>query len=245
MPNYTQENYHSADSYDYKKALYRDNRILEEGIKAADLYKPEKIILTIGNDFFNTDTEKNTTTAGTEQNNDTRYQQMFACGVALHIRAIEELKKHCSKVVVKMMAGNHDEQNANALYTLLYMVYKNDPDVEIDYKVEDTRVASYYVHGDTLLIFDHGKEANGRAKNDAQLGDLMYLPMYEELARRAKHVAIHAGHLHHATYSRLKNGAQVFRNGSPCGDGPWETANGYASDKSHQFYFHSKERGPA
>ena len=50
--------------------------------------------MTIGNDFFNTDTEKNTTTAGTEQHNDTRFQQMIISGVRAHIEAIERMKRN-------------------------------------------------------------------------------------------------------------------------------------------------------
>ena len=51
--------------------------------------------MTIGNDFFNTDTEQNTTTAGTEQHNDTRFQQMIANGIAAHVWAVERMKQNC------------------------------------------------------------------------------------------------------------------------------------------------------
>ncbi len=239
----------SADSYDYKKALYRYIKIILEAEKVANTYKPKEICMTIGNDFFNTDTEQNTTTAGTEQHNDTRFQQMIVNGVVAHVWAIERMKNNCDKLIIKFNPGNHDFLTDYMLYMQLYYRYENDPKVEIECKVKDSRWATGLSWHNNLIIFAHGKTPEGKALNDDKLALLKDNIMFNEAARNVDHVTVLAGHLHNSTennFSRRKTtptGVTVLRNGSPSGDAAWDSGNLYSSDKSHQAYIFDAERG--
>lgn len=239
----------SADSYDYKKALYRYVKTILEAEKVQNTYKAKEICMTIGNDFFNTDTEQNTTTAGTEQHNDTRFQQMIANGVVAHIWAIERMKKNCDKLILKYNPGNHDFLTDYMLYLQLYYTYKDDPKVEIKGEVKESRWATGLSWGKNLIIFPHGKTPEGKALNDDSLALLKDSGMFRDAAKNAEYITVIAGHLHNATennFSKRKtaaNGVTVLRSGSPSGDGPWDSGNMYSSDKSHQVYLFDANRG--
>ena len=238
----------STDSYDYKKALYRYMRIILEAEKVQNTYHAKEICMTIGNDFFNTDTEQNTTTAGTEQHNDTRFQQMIVNGIVAHFWAVERMKSQCDKLILKFNPGNHDYLTDYMLFMQLYMVYKNDPKVEIEPKVKESRWATSLVWHNNLVIFAHGKTPEGKAQNDDQLA-LLKDTMFKAESKGVDNIVVHAGHLHNSTennFSRRKtasNGVTVVRNGSPSGDGAWDSGNMYSSDKSHQVYVYDAQRG--
>jgi len=238
----------STDSYDYKKALYRYIKIILEAEKVQKTYNAKEICMTIGNDFFNTDTEQNTTTAGTEQHNDTRFQQMIANGIVAHVWAVERMKQNCEKLILKFNPGNHDYLTDYTLFMQLYYLYRNDPKVEIECRVKDSRWATDLVWNNNLIIFAHGKTPEGKALSDDNLAFLKDT-MFKEDARGVDHVAVLAGHLHNATennYSKKKNtpsGVTVLRNGSVSGDGAWDSGNMYSSDKSHQVYVFDANRG--
>ena len=238
----------STDSYDYKKALYRYVKIILEAEKVQQKYNAREICMTIGNDFFNTDTEQNTTTAGTEQHNDTRFQQMIANGIVAHVWAVERMKNNCEKLILKFNPGNHDFLTDYTLFMQLYYLYRNDPKVEIDCKVKDSRWATGLVWNNNLVIFAHGKTPEGKALNDDNLA-LLRDTMFKSEAKGVEYTTVLAGHLHNATennYSKKKtasNGVTVLRSGSPSGDGAWDSGNMYSSDKSHQVYIFDAQRG--
>lgn len=238
----------SNDSYDYKKALYRYVKIMLEIEKVQESVKAKQICMTIGNDFYNTDTEQNTTTAGTEQHNDTRFQQMIATGIVAHVWAIERMKKVTDKVILKYNPGNHDYLIDYTLFMQLYTLYKDDPKVQIDCKVKDIRWTNALKWEENLIIFAHGKTPEGKALNDDALSNLRDV-LFREESKTATHTTVLAGHLHNATennFSRKKkysNGVTVIRSGSPSGDGAWDSGNLYSSDKSHQVYTFDARRG--
>lgn len=238
----------STDSYDYKKALYRYVKIILEAEKVQQTYHAKEICMTIGNDFFNTDTEQNTTTAGTEQHNDTRFQQMISTGIVAHIWAIERMRKNCDKLIIKFNPGNHDFLTDYFLYMQLCDKYRNEKDVEIRSEVKDLRWTTGLVWHNNLIIFCHGKGPDGKALNDDKLSELKDT-MYRTESKGVDFITVLAGHLHNATennYSKKKkasNGVAVVRNGSPSGDGAWDAQNLYSSDKSHQVYIFDANRG--
>ena len=238
----------STDSYDYKKALYRYVKIILEAEKVQKTYNAREVCMTIGNDFFNTDTEQNTTTAGTEQHNDTRFQQMIANGIVAHVWAVERMKNCSGKLIIKFNPGNHDYLTDYTLFMQLYYLYRDDPKVEIECRVKDSRWATGLIWNNNLIIFAHGKTPEGKALNDDSLA-LLRDTMFKDEAREVDYTTILAGHLHNATennFSRKKttsSGVTVLRNGSPSGDGAWDSGNMYSSDKSHQIYIFDANKG--
>jgi len=238
----------SIDSYDYKKALYRYQKIILEAEQVQEMYNAKEICMTIGNDFFNTDTEQNTTTAGTEQHNDTRFQQMIVNGIAAHIWGVERMKANCDKLILKYNPGNHDTLIDYTLFMQLYYLYRDDPKVEIEPLVKESRWATALVWYNNLIIASHGKTPEGKALNDDALSQLPN-KMFKNETKRVKFLYVIAGHLHNATENNFSsrksasNGVTVLRSGSPSGDGAWDSGNLYSSDKSHQVYVYDAQRG--
>ena len=130
----------------------------------------------------------------------------------------------------------------------LYYLYKVDPKVDISGKVKDSRWATALVWNNNLIISAHGKTPEGKALNDDTLS-LLPTTMFKEEARGVDNITVIAGHLHNSTennFSKKKtaaNGVTVVRNGSPSGDGAWDSGNLYRSDKSHQVYVFDANRG--
>ncbi len=233
----------SKDAYDYKIALYRYIYMILEAEQVVKLHKPSKVVMTIGNDFFNTDTEQNTTTAGTEQHNDTRFQQMISSGVEAHIWAVERMKNNCEVLQLIFEPGNHDFLTDYMLYMQLYDRYKNDPKVIISGKVKDLRFANYIIFGRNLIVDCHGKGPDGKPLNDKKLSEIPF-KMFKEETKLVDHIYVHAAHLHSA-YERFlaENGVTVLRNGSPCGSSAWDAQNLYESDKTAQAYVYDYNKG--
>ena len=233
----------SKDAYDYKKALYRYIRLIIESEKVVKMYKAREVTMTIGNDFFNTDTEQNTTTAGTEQHNDTRFQQMISSGVAAHIWAIERMKQNCELVYLMFQPGNHDFLTDYMLYMQLYYRYKDDPKVYVSSNVKDLRYANARFFGKNLVVVCHGKGPEGKALNDKKLSELPSI-MFKEEVKQVDHVTVHAAHYHNASERFFaENGTMVVRNGSSCGSSAWDAQNLYESDKTAQAYVYDYNRG--
>ena len=233
----------SSDPYDYKRALYRYVRLILEAEQVVKLHHAGEVLMTVGNDFFNTDTEQNTTTAGTEQHNDTRFQQMISSGVAAHIWAIERMKQNCDVLHLVFQPGNHDYLTSYMLFEQLHDRYKDDPKVDISGKIKDLRGANAFLWRTTLMIFDHGKGPDGKAKNDKKLSLLPY-ECFRALAKVAEHIVVHAGHYHNASERYFaENGVMVVRNGSSSGSSAWDAQNMYESDKTAQAYVYDAEKG--
>ncbi len=238
----------SKDSYNYKKALSRYVILIDEIEKIQDMYRAEQIVMTIGNDSNNSDTEKNTTTAGTEQHNDTRFQQMIINSIVAHVWGVETLKKTCKKVILKFEPGNHDFVTDFMIYQYLEEYFKNDPRVEVKNDVESLRFATAVNFGKNLIIFYHGKHPDGKTKSDDELATLRDTDFKEE-AKIADFYTVIASHLHNSSENKFsrrvtaKNGVTVLRTGSPSGDGVWEGGNFYSSDKTHNVYVFDANRG--
>ena len=233
----------SKDAYDYKKALYRYIKMILEAEQVVKMYKPREVTMTIGNDFFNTDTEQNTTTAGTEQHNDTRFQQMISSGIAAHIWAIERMKQNCEVVYLMFQPGNHDFLTDYMLYMQLYYRYKDDPKVEISSDVKDLRYANARIYGKNLIVVCHGKGPDGKALNDKKLSELPGM-MFRDQIKQVDHVVVHGAHYHNASERFFAdNGTMVVRNGSPCGSSAWDAQNLYESDKTGQAYVYDYNKG--
>ena len=233
----------SKDAYDYKKALYRYIKMILESEQVVKLYKAREVTMTIGNDFFNTDTEQNTTTAGTEQHNDTRFQQMISSGIAAHIWAIERMKQNCEVLHLVFQPGNHDFLTDYMLYNQLYYRYKDDPKVDIKFEVKDLRFANGIRYGNNYIIVCHGKGPDGKALNDKKLSELPYV-MFRDEIKPGDHVVVHSAHFHNASERyTAENGTMIVKNGSPCGSSAWDAQNLYESDKTAQAYVYDYNKG--
>ena len=80
-----------SESYNTEKAKECFNRVIDESIERLKNTPIEKILFPVGNDFWNFDTASNTTTGGTPQDSDRKYQTLFKEGVQLLIDGISRL----------------------------------------------------------------------------------------------------------------------------------------------------------
>lgn len=112
----------------------------------------ERIILPMGNDFFNVDNKENTTTHGTPQQEDTRWQKTFREGR----RLAEDMIYLCTQVApveVVIVPGNHDEQRAFYLGEVLDARYFNSKHINVD---NSSKKRKYLHFGKNLVGFTHG-----------------------------------------------------------------------------------------
>ena len=115
-----------------------------------------KILLPLGNDYFNVNNKANTTANGTLQQEDTRWQKTFRAGRKIAIDMIDM----CTSIAptdVLLIPGNHDEEKIFYLGDALECWYHNNKNVHID---NLARSRKYYSYGKVLLGFTHGYNEN-------------------------------------------------------------------------------------
>jgi len=147
----------------------------------------ERILLPMGNDFFNVDNKENTTTHGTPQQEDTRWQKTFREGR----RLAEDMILMCSRVApvdVLIVPGNHDEQRAFYLGEVLDAKYHNTKHITVN---NSARKRKYVHFGQNLICFTHGYW-----EKPAKLPSIV--PVEEpELWAASTHREVHLGDKHH------------------------------------------------
>ena len=175
-----------GEDYDYKIATKYFNDVIQNNIKKIEEYKPEKILLVWCNDFFNADGISESTTKGTPQSCDLRWQKLFMVGCDLLVNAIETLRQY-APVESFYIASNHARQAE--FYALCYLSawFKNTEDVIIH---TNCKGRYYYKYGINMIGFSHSsfeKKAN-----------LSHLMSTEEpkMWAETKYREFHLGHFH-------------------------------------------------
>lgn len=152
-------------------------------------YAPQgaRILLPIGNDLFNVDNHKNTTTAGTPQTEDNRWQKTFS-SVKDHMIDCVGLAAELHQVDILMIAGNHDYERAYYLGEVLSAFFANHPNVNIN---NEPNSKKYYRFGASLLGFCHGKD-----EKPADLPMTMVKERKKDYYESTQHYW-YLGHFHH------------------------------------------------
>ena len=178
-----------GEDYDLKIAERIFSDALSELLAVAAQYKVARFAFPIGNDFYQIDGPKNTTTAGTIVDTDGRYAKIIEAGEMALIRGVERAAA-LAPVDVFYLPGNHDKiASWHATRAVRYW-FRSCPHVRVD--VEPT-TRKYLRHGECLLGFIHG--------NDVRLKDLPNL-MASERRREwgeTRHREWLAGHIHRKT----------------------------------------------
>lgn len=145
-------NEESGEDYDIKIAYQVVNTVLDKLLAYAKQFPVSRILLPLGNDFFNVDSKLETTTRGTPQQEDTRWQKTFNLGRKLACMMIDK----CSSIApvdVLIVVGNHDEQRMFYLGAVLEGWYSNNLNVSIN---NEAIKRKYYKFGQNLIGFTHG-----------------------------------------------------------------------------------------
>jgi len=145
-------------SYDYNLEIASNifNQCIDEFIEETSNKNIEKIVFPIGNDFFNSDKAHpfNSTTKGTPQEEDARWQKTFRLGRQLVVDAINRLI-NIAPVDIIMVPGNHDFERNFYLGDSLEGWFYNNENVTVDNSANPRK---YYKYGEVLIGYTHGNE---------------------------------------------------------------------------------------
>jgi hypothetical protein len=225
-------------AYDIETAKRAVLRATEDLLAKAAQYKPEKIILPIGNDLFNTDSLDKTTTAGTPQDEVGRWQETFLAGKGLIVTLIEHCRE-MAPVHVVIVSGNHDTQRAWYLGDTLESYYRQTAGVTVD----NAPTTRKYLHwGKVLLGFTHGNENHHEG---------LPLIMAREQARAwadSNYREWMLGHFHSRRKKFIaadedQSGVLVRCMPSLCAADYWHSKKGYWSRRAAEGYLYDKNQG--
>lgn len=223
----------TGNNFDYKiaRAVFEDivQRIYNELPRDLDY-----ITFVWSNDFFNCDTITNTTTAGTQQSVDIRWQKLFNKGVEMLVKAIT-LFSEIAPVKTFYTASNHDEMTGYHALKYLEAWFRNDPNIEID---TSPMARKYILYGNMLLGFTHGDKEKAN-----RLSSLMPIEA-KELWGKAKYREMHTAHLHSEHKIVEGNGVIIRRIASPTATDYWHYSSGYVGAvRKAQTFIYDKEMG--
>lgn len=179
----------TGENYDTKIARERFLNAIEKLIHRASGFDYSRILFPVGNDFFNSDTIFNTTTQGTQQDEDLRWQKTFNIGTKLLVDAINMLKQTGVPVDVVVIPGNHDFERSFYMGKFLEAWFNNDPMVYVN---DGASPRKYYRFGNVLLGLTHGSEEKESSLPLLMATDIESKPLWSE----TKFHEWHLGHIH-------------------------------------------------
>ncbi len=232
------------EDYSTKQAMWRIKQTTFEIMDYQKRHKADNLILGVGNDYYNSDTVDDKTTAGTPQYNDTRFKEVYLWGKIGYLRMIETLKERFNKIIIKGNPGNHDEKASFSLFTNIYDIYNmiEDPKIEVSFSYKDLRYTTCYEFGNNLIVLSHGKSPEGKNLKDKDLAESIKYQFPEEY-NRATHVYVFAGHLHQDSENKFDK-VTVLRTASLTGVENWHYSNLYIGQRQgHSVYLIDKNKG--
>lgn len=229
----------AGDNYDLKIAEERFRSAVVGIAESVQWKRVKQILLPIGNDLLNCDGPSGTTTAGTPQSNDGRYQKAYLTVFENLIWAIDYLRFY-SPVHILSVPGNHD---ATSSWTLCHAVkawYSKCPDVSANI---DPSPRKYHRFGEVLLGFTHGDK-----ENVASLALIMATEMKKDWAE-TRFREWHTGHLHKLASRQQvvtgdeSHGVRTRTLSSLSGDDPWHFGKGYIGNikSAEAFLWHESQ----
>lgn len=193
------------ENYDVKIARERFLTTLQTLLQRASGYQYSRILFPVGNDFFNSDTINNTTTKGTPQDEDLRWQKTFNIGTRLLVDAINMLKQTGVPVDVVVIPGNHDFERSFYLGAYLEAWFNQDPQVYVNNGASPRK---YYKFGKVLLGLTHGGEEKEASLPMIMASDIEAKPYWSETLYHEWHL----GHIHRkrlVAYSNVEKNRTV------------------------------------
>lgn len=226
----------TGQNYDHKIAQERFKTIIGELVEYQKRYNANTLMLSIGNDFFNSDTPSNTTTAGTQMQNDVRWQKMFLIGIKLYTEALVRLSQEFNKIHVNLVPGNHDTQTSFFLYQTLREAFKMEKKIVFS---PEYKLVQAFQFGKCAIFTAHG---DFRKKDDYVIKSLA--DEFREVWGDTIYRELHLGHLHTEKVVDEQSGLIIRRVSSPSGTDAWHYENRFVgSRQAHQFFLWHKNEG--
>lgn len=183
-----------SHNYDSVIAYNLAMQAVDYMLSNVDIKRVDRILLPIGNDFFNVNSSSNTTFAGTPQTEDGRWKKTYVRGRELWVEIIEKCMQ-IAPVDVLIVPGNHDFERTFYLGDSLECWFSKSKDVTID---NSPLLRKYYQYGKNAIMFTHGdKEVRGT---------LHHIMAQErpDIWAQSEYREIHTGHVHHETAKAIK-----------------------------------------
>lgn len=230
----------TGQNYDYKIAKDVYYNAIAEICDELGHRPYEYITFKWADDFFNSDTITKTTTAGTLQDTDIRWQKLFNVGVEMLVRGIEALSGIAS-IRTFYTPSNHDETTAYHALKYLEAWFRGNPNVMID---TDAFPRKYQLYGSTLIGYCHGYSEGSRSSRyrASELASCMPREV-PELWGQSQFREMHTAHLHSEHMIEEINGVIVRRVASPTALDAWHVSKGYGGTRKVQTFIYHKERG--
>ena len=183
-------------------------------------YNVERIIIPIGNDVFNSEGMRQTTTKGTPQRDNEDWRKIYAMGWKAVAAAILTASEYIPVDVV-IVPGNHDFERTYYLGETLAAYFNNNENVTV---YNDGECRFYYKYGKTLLGYTHGDK-----EKPYELPLIMATERPLEFSQTT-HRSWRLGHLHKHMKDEFR-GVEVEFLPALCGDDEWHRQMGYATPR--------------
>jgi hypothetical protein len=223
----------TGEDYDWQIAKRNYLYIINDIINKVKGYQFEKVLFVWCNDFFHFDTTLNTTTKGTRQDTDLRWQKLFTTGVEMLVEGIDLLST-IAPVHTFYLGSNHDKMTS--FYAIMYLSawFRKENYANIDVS---PMIRKYIEFGKNLIGFSHGDDDFKR------LGSLMAIEAREVWGRTLYH-EVHAAHIHSEHEIDEDNGVIKRRISSATSTDAWHYESGFVGAvKKAQSFIWDKENG--
>lgn len=228
----------SGEDYDIQIACKRYKDAIYNLAGRAPLEDIERILLPVGNDMITIDSRKNTTTAGTPQDSDSRFRKMLTVVRDLLIEVINTLSD-IAPVDVVIVSGNHDYDSMFTIGMVLEAFYSGDENVMIDNSATQRKYYQFYKNG---ILFTHGDE-----EKHQDLG-LIFATEQPQMWADTYFREVQLGHFHKNKRVNFVSvdehqGFQLQIIPSLSGTDVWHNTKGYNSLKQAKAFLYDKEEG--
>lgn len=214
------------------------------------LYNVERILYPVGDDLMHVDgsapggTRGGATTAGTQQDIDSRLPRIFTAARRAIVTAIDKARL-IAPVDVVIVPGNHDRQTMYKLGEVLQAWYRNDDRVTV---TNDPKKRHFYDYGANVFMMTHGEEYR-RMRDNLPLIFATECPPEKWVNKVSRE--IHTGHNHinlegRYTPTSEANETRGIRTRSLPGLTPedsWHTDEGYKHQRAATTLVYRKSGG--
>ena len=228
----------SGEDYDSKIAINRWDNTINYFCNKINFDYIDKILFPVGNDMINIDNQFKTTTAGTPQDVDTRFNKMIISVKDMLLNSINQLNT-LKPIDVVIVPGNHDLNTMYIMGLILEAYYKNNKYVNI---INKSYPRTYYEYFNNAIMFTHGNN-----EKHSELGQI-FANEQRELWGRTEYHYCQLGHYHKSkkVQTILHDEFQGFQYQiipSLSSNDYWHTSKGYSSKRAAKAFLFDKKCG--
>ncbi len=228
----------TGDNYDLKIADQRYRNAVDDLVNQVLPYFPERFLYVVGNDLLHVDTGSNTTTKGTPQHVDGRWQKSFRWARQAVTDSIELMRQY-APVDVLVVPGNHDEEKLFCLGDSIECRFHHDKEVIVD---NSPKAKKAYLYGKCFIGQYHGD----KIKPEKLAAD--FQSTFPEMYAAADHHEIHCGHFHsekEIVFIRSVTAGNIIVRYIPSlsGTDKWHAEHAYRGPKAAEAHLFHKDTG--